>query len=58
MTENVPIPPATEPLARLTEASAAPGQTLVRVADIVAVLRLLQQVAGERDTLRQMLSRG
>ena len=51
------VPPVTEPLARLTEASGSPGRVLVLVGDLAAVLGLLQQIAEERDVLRQMLNR-
>ena len=50
-------PEASAALERLTVASRTPGRVVIRLDDLVEVLRLVRSLDEERDVLRQMLNR-
>ena len=50
-------PEASAALERLTAASRSPGRVVIRLDDLVEVLRLVRSLDEERDVLRQMINR-
>jgi hypothetical protein len=50
-------PEATAAVERLTAASRSPGGVIIRLDDLVAVLRLVESLDEEREVLRQMINR-
>lgn len=50
-------PEAAAAVERLTAASDAPGQVIVRMDDLAVVLRLVHSLDEERDVLGQIINR-
>lgn len=50
-------PEVTAAVERLTAASRTPGQVIIRLDDLIAVLRLVENLDEERDVLGQIINR-
>jgi len=50
-------PEVTAAVERLTAASRTPGRVVIRLDDLVAVLRLVENLDEERDVLQQIINR-